>query len=91
MGKGTGSEPGDCARPGSAASSWTLVAGHERIDVKGERQVSERRTEKMVLEELSDEARRFLKRVLEIERAKLHLTAYNATEDLLAAVKEIIP
>ncbi|SDU48277.1 hypothetical protein [Jiangella alkaliphila] len=49
------------------------------------------RTEKQVLEELSDEERALLKRVLEIERGKLHLTAYDATEDLLAAVKEIIP
>lgn len=51
----------------------------------------EGRTEKQVLEELSEEERAFLKRVLEIERAKLHVTAYDATDDLLAAVKEIIP
>jgi hypothetical protein len=49
------------------------------------------RTEKQVLEELSAEERALLKRVLEIERAKLHLTAYDATDDLLAAVKEILP
>ena len=49
------------------------------------------RTEKQVLEELGDEERVLLKRVLEIERAKLHLSAYDATDDLLAAVKEIIP
>ncbi|MCV2491665.1 hypothetical protein OF117_20165 [Geodermatophilus sp. YIM 151500] len=49
------------------------------------------RTEKQVLEELGDEERALLKRVLEIERAKLHLSAYDATDDLLAAVKEIIP
>jgi conjugal transfer/entry exclusion protein len=55
------------------------------------RQVIERRTEKQVLEELSDEERALLKRVLEIERAKLHLSAYDATDDLLAVVKEIIP
>ena len=53
--------------------------------------MSERRTEKQVLEELSDEQRALLKRVLEIERAKLHITAYDATDDLIAAVKEIIP
>jgi hypothetical protein len=53
--------------------------------------VIEGRTEKMVLEELSNEERALLKRVLEIERAKLHLTAYEATDDLLVAVKEIIP
>ncbi|WP_158684524.1 hypothetical protein [Amycolatopsis orientalis] len=53
--------------------------------------MSERRTEKQVLEELSDEQRALLKRVLEIERAKLHVTAYDATDDLLVAVKEIIP
>ncbi len=49
------------------------------------------RTEKQVLEELGAEERALLKRVLEVERAKLHLSAYDATEDLLAAVKEIIP
>ena len=49
------------------------------------------RTEKQVLEELSDEQRALLKRVLEIERAKLHITAYDAADDLVAAVKEIIP
>lgn len=52
---------------------------------------STERTEKQVLEELSSEERALLKRVLEIERAKLHITAYEATDDLLAAVKEIIP
>lgn len=60
---------------------------------KGAR-VIEERTERQVLEKLSDEERALLKRVLEIERAKLHLSA-NATDDLLsdllAAVKEILP
>ncbi len=51
----------------------------------------ERRTERDVLNELSDEERALLKRVLEIERAKLHLTAYDATDDLAIAVKEILP
>ena len=49
--------------------------------------MTESRTEKQVLEELSDEQRALLKRVLEIERAKLHITAYDATDDLVAAVK----
>ena len=53
--------------------------------------MSQNRTEKQVLEELSDEQRALLKRVLEIERAKLHIKAYDATDDLVAAVKEIIP
>jgi hypothetical protein len=53
--------------------------------------VSQSRNEKQVLEELSDEQRALLKRVLEIERAKLHITAYDATDDLVAAVKEILP
>ncbi|WP_279588813.1 hypothetical protein [Actinophytocola oryzae] len=44
-----------------------------------------------MLEELSPEEQVFLKRVLEIERAKLHVRAHDATNDLLAAVKEIIP
>ncbi|MBB5957421.1 conjugal transfer/entry exclusion protein [Saccharothrix tamanrassetensis] len=48
------------------------------------------RTERQVLEELSPEEQALLKRVLQIERAKLNIRAYDATEDLLAAVKEII-
>lgn len=53
--------------------------------------MTEKRTEKQVLEELGEDQRALLKRVLEIERAKLHITGYDATDDLLAAVKEIIP
>ncbi len=53
--------------------------------------VMDKHTERQVLEELSPEQLALLKRVLEIERAKLHITAYDATDDLLAAVKEIIP
>lgn len=49
------------------------------------------RTEEMVVQELTPNERALLKRVLEIERAKLHVKAYDGTEDLLAAVKEIIP
>ncbi|SED52105.1 hypothetical protein SAMN05428938_5148 [Streptomyces sp. KS_5] len=52
---------------------------------------SEGRTEKQVLEELSEEELSLLRRVLQIERAKMHLRAYDATDDLLAAVKEILP
>lgn len=48
-------------------------------------------TEEQVVQALTAEERAFLKRVLEIERAKLHVSAYNATDDLLAAVKEIMP
>ncbi|WP_165606024.1 hypothetical protein [Mycolicibacterium mucogenicum] len=53
--------------------------------------MTDTRTEREVLEELSPEQLALLKRVLEIERAKLHIAAYDATDDLLAAVKEIIP
>lgn len=53
--------------------------------------MTEKRTENQVLEELSPEERTLLKRVLEIERAKLHLSAYDATDDLIDAVQEIIP
>ena len=59
--------------------------------MKGHKEVGDSRTEKQVLEELSQEELALLKRVLEIERAKLHLAAYDATDDLLAAVKEILP
>ncbi|MFI9633588.1 hypothetical protein ACIHAX_12910 [Nocardia sp. NPDC051929] len=61
-------------------------------DIEDGRQLaSVGRTETQVIADLSDEQRAFLKRVLEIERAKLHLRAHRATDDLLAAVKEIIP
>ena len=53
--------------------------------------MTEGRTEKQVLEELSNEERALLKRVLEVERAKLHLSAYDATDDLLDAAREILP
>lgn len=53
--------------------------------------MTNKRTERQVLEELTPEQLALLKRVLEIERAKLHISAYDATDDLLAAVKEIIP
>jgi hypothetical protein len=53
--------------------------------------VTERRTEKQVLEELSEEERAYLKRVLEIERSKLHLVGHDASDELLAAVTEILP
>ncbi len=52
---------------------------------------SSERTEEQVVQELNAEERVFLKRVLEIERAKLHVSAYDATDDLLAVVKEILP
>ncbi len=50
-----------------------------------------RRTEQEVLQQLSAEERLLLKRVLEIERAKLHITAHDPTDDIIRAVKEIIP
>jgi hypothetical protein len=50
-----------------------------------------KRTEQDVLQELSNEERALLKRVLEIERARLHVKAADLTDDLLGAVKEILP
>jgi hypothetical protein len=44
-----------------------------------------------VLQELSQEERRLLRRVLEIEYSKMHLSAALPTDEILAAVKEIIP
>lgn len=49
------------------------------------------RTEELVVQELTAEERELLKRVLVIERAKLHVRDYEATDDLLAAVKEVLP
>jgi hypothetical protein len=50
-----------------------------------------KRTEQDVLQDLSEEERALLKRVLEIERARLHVSAADLTDDLLSAVKEILP
>lgn len=81
-----------CDHLRSATSSWTCSSSRNDGPPTPEvEKVTEKRTEKQVLEELSDEQRALLKRVLEIERAKLHITAYDATDDLIAAVKEIIP
>ncbi|MFJ1869827.1 hypothetical protein [Streptomyces sp. KS_5] len=63
----------------------------QTISEGGHAVTSEGRTEKQVLEELSEEELSLLRRVLQIERAKMHLRAYDATDDLLAAVKEILP
>lgn len=49
------------------------------------------RTVEQVLQDLTPEERKFLQRVLELERAKLHQPAPDMTDDLVAAVKEIIP
>lgn len=49
------------------------------------------RTEKDVIRELSEDERLLLRRVLEIERSRLHVSAADLTEDLLVAVKEILP
>lgn len=49
------------------------------------------RTEEQVVQELTADEFKLLKRVLEIERSKLHLRDYDATDDIHAVVKEIIP
>jgi hypothetical protein len=53
--------------------------------------MTEKRDEKAVLESLSENEKKLLKRVLQIERSQLHLRASNPTDDILTAVKEIIP
>jgi hypothetical protein len=49
------------------------------------------RTERDVLQELTAQELQLLRRVLEIERAKLHLKAADLTDDLLSAVRSILP
>ncbi|MGY1753800.1 MULTISPECIES: hypothetical protein [unclassified Blastococcus] len=49
------------------------------------------RSEHEVLQQMTDIERALLKRILEIERAKLHITAHDPTDDLVRVVKEIIP
>ncbi len=50
-----------------------------------------KRSEVDVLTGLSEHERRLLKRVLEIERAKLHLKAADLTDVIVRAVQEIYP
>lgn len=50
-----------------------------------------KRTERDVLQELTADELQLLRRVLEIERAKLHLKAADLTDDLLNAVRSILP
>ena len=52
---------------------------------------STERTEKDVLQDLTNEERALLKRVLEIERSRLHVKAADLTDPLLDAVKEVLP
>ena len=53
----------------------------------------EQRTEAQVIEALSPDARLLLKRVLEIERARLHVKAADASvvDEILNSVKGIVP
>ena len=53
--------------------------------------MSDVRDERQVLDELTKQEQKLLRRVLEIERSKLHLSAYDGTEDLLTLVREILP
>ena len=43
------------------------------------------------MQELSPAERALLKRILEIERARLHVTAADPTDEILKAVKEVVP
>lgn len=49
------------------------------------------RNERQVYDALTKPEQQLLRRVLEIERSKLHLSAYDCTEDLLTVVGEILP
>ena len=51
------------------------------------------RTESDVIDELDPQAKELLKRVLQIERSRLHLKASDgeAVDELYAAVREIAP
>ena len=55
--------------------------------------MTDQRTEKQVLEELTPEARVLLKRVLEIEREKLHVPAAAPTivDEIFNAVRGVMP
>jgi hypothetical protein len=48
------------------------------------------RTERDVLAELGEDARRLLKRVLEIEKGRLHVDDPDLTDDILDAVKGVV-
>jgi hypothetical protein len=49
------------------------------------------RTERDVLQGLTTAEQQFLKRVLEIELSKLHVKDADLTDDLLSAVRTILP
>jgi len=53
--------------------------------------VTSERTVEQVVQDLNPEQRKYLWRVLELERARLHQPNPDMTDDLVAAVKEIIP
>ena len=53
--------------------------------------MAETRDELQVIKDLTEEEQDLLRRVLKIEKSKMHLSTYDATDDLLAVVKEILP
>jgi hypothetical protein len=63
-----------------------MTQAHEGIGM-----AAPKRTERDVLQELTPQELQLLRRVLEIERAKLHLKAADVTDDLLSAVRTILP
>lgn len=54
------------------------------------RTLDEKRTERDVLNDLSPVEQELLKRVLEIERARLHAKDAELTDEILSAVKGIV-
>ena len=56
----------------------------------GDPTVADRRDERQVFEELSSSERELLRRVLEIERARLHARDADLTDELINAVRGII-
>lgn len=52
--------------------------------------MTDRRDERQVFEELSSSERELLRRVLEIERARLHARDADLTDELINAVRGII-
>jgi hypothetical protein len=62
------------------------------MQVGGSGAVSETlRSEQEVVAGMGGEARMYLKRVLEIERSRLHVTNPDLMDELLEAVKQILP
>lgn len=69
------------------------MGDHDRGGIAVPDEAANMRTEKDVIDTLDPDAKNLLRRVLQIERSRLHLKASDteAVDELYAAVREIAP